>query len=509
MLESIRKGQRWLTLLLVAFVGAVFVFFMGSGGQTGSGAPTGKTVIQLGDFHLDLGDYQRLRARQEESYREQAGDNYDARALAPFLDAQTLRSLVDGVVLAQSAHNLGLGVSREEIQSLVMQSSSFRDENGKFNLDAFKTFTQYEFGNERNFLLTVERDILSQKMIGLLYDQATVSESEVRDFALYDLETVRFLFVALDRNILPKGEDISDEELQSFRAENEDTLKLRYQENIESFSETDRVHAAHILIQVGPEASEDETAETRGKAETARQRILDGEDFAAVAADVSDDPGSRDQGGDLGIFARGMNVAEIDNAAFSLEAGEISEIVQSAFGFHIVQVSEKLPARVVPFEEVATEMARSDATRRAASDRADRLGDAILAEITGGASLQEAATNQGLTPNYAGPISRRSDGLIPGLGGAPEVMAAAFALQTGAPTAPQAFEASGRRVFIELLERIEPSEEETTKAAGLLRDGLLNAKRNRLVQEWLDEQKSEFERRGELVINSELILGGS
>ena len=509
MLESIRRGQRWLTLLLVAFVGAVFVFFMGSGGQTGPGVPTGKTVIQLGDFKLDLGDYQRLRARQEESYREQAGDNYDARALAPFLDAQTLRSLVDGVVLAQSAHNLGLGVSREEIQNLVMQSSSFRDESGKFNLDAFQAFTQYEFGNERNFLLTVERDVLSLKMIGLLYDQATVSESEVRDFALYDLETVRFLFVALDRNLLPPGEEVSEDELQTFLVENEDTLKLRYQENISGFSESERVHAAHILIQVDPEASEDETAEARERAEAARQRVLDGEEFAAVAGEVSEDPGSRDQGGDLGIFARGMNVAEIDNAAFELAPGEISEIVQSAFGFHLVQVSEKLPARVIPFEEVAIEMARSDADRRAATERADRLGDAILAEIANGASLEDAASSQGLTPSFAGPIGRRSDGLIPSLGGAPEVMAAAFALHPDAPTAPQAFEAAGRRVFIELIERNEPSEEEIAKSADLMRDGLLAAKRNRLVQEWIDKQRSEFEQRGELVINSQLILAGS
>ena len=59
-----------------------------------------------------------------------------------------------------------------------------------------------------------------------------------------------------------------------------------------------------------------------------------GEEFALVAAEVSEDPGSREEGGDLGIFPRGVNVPEIDNAAFSLEAGETSEIVQSGFGFH-------------------------------------------------------------------------------------------------------------------------------------------------------------------------------
>ena len=509
MLESIRKGQRWLTLLLVAFVGAVFVFFMGGGGQSGPGTPSGKTVIELGDFRLDLADYQRLRTRQEEVYREQAGDNYDARALRSFLDAQTLRSLIDSAVLAQSARNLGLGVSREEIQNLVMQSANFRDETGKFNLEAFNSYAQYEFGSQKNFLENVRRDLLSQKMVGLLYDQATLTDDELRDSAIYGLESVRFLFVRLDRNILPPGEELSDEALQSFLADNEDTLKLRYQENLSGFSESERVHASHILIQVGPEANEAETAEARAKAEAARSRILDGEDFAAVAEEVSEDPGSREEGGDLGVFARGLNVAEIDNAAFSLEVGELSEIIQSAFGFHVLEVSEKLPARTIPFEEVVTEMARADATRQAAAERASRLEDAIQAEISAGASLEDAAANLELSPSYGGPLTRRSDGLIPSIGGAPEVMTALFALSPEAPTATRAFDAGVNRVFVQLLERTEPDEEEITRTIETARDDVLNAKRNRLVQEWIDSQRSDFEKKGELVVNAQLVLSGS
>ncbi|MCS5636076.1 MAG: SurA N-terminal domain-containing protein, partial [Myxococcota bacterium] len=499
MLESIRRGQRWLTLLLVAFVGAVFVFFMGVGGQPGGGTPSGKSVIELGDFRLDLRDYQRLRARQEQAFREQSGDNFDARAVAPFLDAQALRSLVDTVVLAQSAKELGLGVSREEIQSLVRQSTSFRDESGKFNVEAFNDYTEYEFGTQRNFIETVRRDLLSQKMVSLLYDQATLSETELTDSALYALEQVRFAYVALDSESLPPGEELSEEALQAYLADNNDTLKLRYEAEIDEYSESERVHAAHILIQVGPEASETATLEAREKAESARERILAGEEFAMVAAEVSEDPGSREEGGDLGIFARGVNAPEIDNAAFSLEAGGISEIVQSAFGFHLIQAMERLPARTRPFEEVVAEMAREDATAQAASDRATQLSEALLREIEAGMSLEEAAANLELRPNYAGPMQRRPDGFILGLGGAPDVLTAAFALDLETPTSKKAFQVGSSRVFLQVLDRSEPTDEEIESTVETFKAELLDAKRNRLVQEWLERQRSEFENRGELL----------
>jgi len=223
---------------------------MGVGGQPGVGTPSGKNVIELRDFRLDLADYQRLRSRREQLYREQTGDSFDAKTMGPFLDAQTLRSLIDSVVLAQSAQDLGLGVSREEIQNLVKESSSFRDASGKFDVEAFNDYTQYEFGSQRNFLASVRRDLLSQKMVSLLYDQATLSDGEIRDSALYDLEQVRFLYLTLDTETLPPDEELTDEALQAYLTANEDTLKLRYQANIESYSESERVHAAHLLIQL-------------------------------------------------------------------------------------------------------------------------------------------------------------------------------------------------------------------------------------------------------------------
>ena len=124
-------------------------------------------------------------------------------------------------------------------------------------------------------------------------------------------------------------------------------------------------------------------------------------------------------------------------------------------------------------------------------------------------SLEEAAASQDLTPRTAGPLNRRPDGFVPGLGGAPDLMSAVFSLDLEAPTAERSFEVGSNRVFVQLLERTEPEAEEVQATLDNLKEDLLNAKRNQLVEEWVDRQRSDFEKSGELVVNSELVLSGS
>jgi hypothetical protein len=111
----------------------------------------------------------------------------------------------------------------------------------------------------------------------------------------------------------------------------------------------EQVHARHILIPAGkpespdpnPTPSESDKAQARAKAEQVLKRARAGEDFAALAKQFSSDPGSKDKGGDLGWFAAGQMVPEFDKAAFALQPGQISDIVESQFGFHIIKVEER------------------------------------------------------------------------------------------------------------------------------------------------------------------------
>jgi peptidyl-prolyl cis-trans isomerase C len=126
----------------------------------------------------------------------------------------------------------------------------------------------------------------------------------------------------------------------------EASLEAIYEENPEAF---ERVKARHILVSFEQDATEAEKAEALEKMESAVERLEAGEGFAKVAEDVSDDPGSAVEGGDLGYFGRGQMVPSFEQAAFSLEPGERSDIVESQFGYHVILVEDK---KKLTFEEV-------------------------------------------------------------------------------------------------------------------------------------------------------------
>ena len=125
-----------------------------------------------------------------------------------------------------------------------------------------------------------------------------------------------------------------------------------YTKNPQAFQQGEQVKASHILVRVQANAAAEEREKARAKAAGILAEVKAGKDFAALAKQYSDDPGSGSQGGDLGFFQRGQMVPPFEEAAFSLKVGETSELVTSDFGFHIIRVTERQPARTQPLEEV-------------------------------------------------------------------------------------------------------------------------------------------------------------
>ncbi|SMC25852.1 peptidyl-prolyl cis-trans isomerase C [Desulfacinum hydrothermale DSM 13146] len=139
---------------------------------------------------------------------------------------------------------------------------------------------------------------------------------------------------------LSKGISVSDAEAEAF-----------YKERHELFERPERVHARHILAAVAPDAPESEKKAAREKIAEAQKRLQKGDDFATVASEMSDCP-SREKGGDLGFFGRGQMVKPFEKAAFALKPGQTSDVVETQFGYHLIQVMEKKPAETVPFAKV-------------------------------------------------------------------------------------------------------------------------------------------------------------
>jgi len=140
----------------------------------------------------------------------------------------------------------------------------------------------------------------------------------------------------------------------SIQVSDED-VALFYADHPEMFVNEAQVHARHIITAAGEGADSETVAKARAKAEKARERALAGEDFAELARELSEGP-SAPNGGDLGFFSRDQMVPAFADAAFALEPGQISEVVRSGFGFHVIKVEEKRPAGTLPLDEVSDEL---------------------------------------------------------------------------------------------------------------------------------------------------------
>ncbi len=156
----------------------------------------------------------------------------------------------------------------------------------------------------------------------------------------------------------------------------EEELKKYYEAHKSQFVEKEKVKARHILIKVPSNANKKEWEAAKKKALEIRQKLLKGEDFATLAKRYSDDPGSKNRGGELGYFQKGQMVPEFEKAAFSLKKGEISKPVKTTFGYHIIQVQDRTKAKEKSFDQVKQEI-----RQRLLRQKQIKLKDEIIANL--------------------------------------------------------------------------------------------------------------------------------
>lgn len=501
MLRILREGQRWIMGFVILVVGAVFVFFIGVG------APLVRSdsdvVVQVEDQEFGRREVERMRARQEEQLRRQLGDQYDPKLVDERLnlDALAANQLAQFAILAAEARRLGLRVTDEEIREVVRNIPDFQDEQGKLSVERFREFVQYEYGTERLFLQELRMQLLAQKALALLGDGATVSDPEAREALRRRLETVKLAYVAVDTTILPDGTEITDAQVDELVAKDEPRLRKFYDENPQRFHKPEQVHARHLLLRVPKDATPDQTAAIEKRMLDLRARLEKGEDFAKLAGELSEDPGSKDRGGDLGFFGRGQMVPPFEAAAFGLEPGGLSPVVRTDFGFHLIRTEEKKPAEDTSYEQAQREIARELVIADVAKTEARKRADAISAAVSGGKSVEDAARDEGLTLERTDKLTRRPDGFVPGLGQVDDLLEVAFALSEDAPSSPRIFEAGQKLVLVQVLERTRPSEDELAKQLPAEKQRLAREKRQLAQQSWIDARRKELEAAGLLRID--------
>lgn len=233
----------------------------------------------------------------------------------------------------------------------------------------------------------------------------------------------------------------------------ENDLRRAYNDQIDRFRNPERLKVRHILIKTS-EKPESEVPKLQAKADDILKQLKGGADFAKLAKENSEDPGSAVNGGELGFIVKGQTVKNFEDTAWSLKPGELSGVIKTEYGFHILQLQEKEDARVRPFEEVKAELA-NEVGRQLIFDRMQSSMDNLRADLVKSpANLDEvAAKHQAQVVRT--PLLPANDVNFPGVGSVPELSAQLFGLNKGDVTS--IIQASQDKLAVAVLNEIEPS----------------------------------------------------
>lgn len=453
MLDFMRRNARsWGIRAALGLITLVFIFFMGGGGRLGAGP---KPLAKVGDIEITRTEYEMAHRRNENYFRQQfQGQISDAMMKQLNIPKMTLDQLVDGAVLRAEGERLGLSVPEDAIRNQLMRVPAFQS-SGSFSPTLYRETVRAQGLSPSSFEESVRQDLLESQVADLVRRGAHVSEDEAwKDYQLANRK-MSLSYLVIDSSPLEKDVAVTDEALTKFHdAHQEDyrrpaNVKVRFvaykvadlagkvavsdvdmneyydlNKNTE-FQQDEQVGARHILKKIDKDASPEAKQAARAAAERIAQRIADGGSFEEIAKAESDDKGSAEKGGDLGYFGHGRMVPPFETAAFALEPGKVSEIVESDFGYHLILVYGKKPAGVLPFDEVKDRI-RSELAMQKAVDMAfdDSAEDA--AKISDGATLETLAAARGLIVEDT-PLFGEGD-VVPGIGTAPTLQAAAFSL---------------------------------------------------------------------------------
>jgi peptidyl-prolyl cis-trans isomerase D len=284
-----------------------------------------------------------------------------------------------------------------------------------------------------------------------------------------------------------------------------------YEANKRTYSKGEQVRLRHILVRMNRNPTEDEKVKAHDRAVELREQIQGGKDFAEVAKESSDDPGSKGQGGELGWNERTAFVPSFAQAAFNLKIGEVSEPVITPFGWHLIQVEEKKPAEEKPLASVSNEIAQVLLKKERASALAEADAKKAAAALQKGTTLatqfpdkkdQDAqAVEPGDRPRAidTGAFAR-SAATIPRVGAAPELHAAAFAKDGPGPL-PGTFRAGDAWVVAEVTARQKADEATFQAKKTELRDEAIRQRQAELQESYVEALR----KTAKIVKNEELI----
>ncbi len=377
MLDFVRQHARsWLVKVALALIILVFIFWGGYAYHSRNETEMAK----VGDHYISNAEFNDAYDNVRERYRRQLGSSFSDELLQKMgVRKQLLEGLINRQLVLQGAEALGLTATVDEVRRGIMALPVFAQE-GRFDQKLYEAYLRQMRTTPETFERDMADQITAQKVEAFIRNTALVTENEIMASYHFNRDQIRLAYVLLDPRSFEDKVTVDDAALKTFYEKNltrymdpekreiahvtinalelakdipitDQEAKDYYESHQDTYKKEKEVRARHILFKLKENASEQEVNKVRAEAEKVLEQAKQGKDFAELAKKYSQDEGSAKNGGELGFFTKKQMVPEFADAAFALKPGQISGLVRTAFGFHILKVEEVHEARTTPFDE--------------------------------------------------------------------------------------------------------------------------------------------------------------
>ena len=480
MLDRMRRHRNWLKwslgLVCLAFVLFYIPDFLRG---TGADAASSDTIARVAGHEITAGEFRRMYQAQLQAYRSAYGGNMNEQLLKQLgIDQQILQQMVDERAALAEADRVGIKVTDEEVRQRIFAMPAFQENGGFIGEARYQQLLRMQRPpmTPREFEDSVRRGLTVEKLRGAMTDWLSVADQDLEQEYRRRNDKIKLAVVSFTADTFRGTVSATDADVASYFEAHKADFKIpekrkiryvlididgmrakvvvppadverTYNNNVEQYTTPEQVRASHLLLKT--EGKDDATV--KAKAEDLLKQARAGADFADLAKKFSEDESSGKNGGDLDYFGRGRMVPEFDQAAFAMQPNQISDLVKTQYGYHIIKVADKKAATTRTLAEVRQQITDQLAYERAQT-QATTLAQSLEKQVSKPADLDRIAQANGLTVQESGFFAR--DEPILGLGPAPEVTNRAFEMKQGDVSG--ALRASRGSVFETLVAKQDP-----------------------------------------------------
>lgn len=414
-----RHAKSYIIKFLIGIIAIVFIFYFGYSFRSREGL---KVAVVNGEMISGV-EYQKAYRTILENYQKQyKGFWNDSLIKSLGLRTQALESLIREKLISQESRRIGLDVTGKEVQDRILSYPVFQFQ-GRFDEGRYRALLQNNHMTPEEFEEGIAAELLRQKMEQFLMSIMPITDPEVLDYYTLTNEQVKISFVHFSPKNYESSVTAEPAAMEAYFEEHKedyripDKIKITYievnpdqygdrttisdkqvsdyyEENLDLYKEKKQVRARHILFKLDMGASEAEETKVREKARKVLERAGKGENFETLAKEFSEGP-TKDKGGDLGYFSEGQMVKPFEEAAFKLKMGEISDLVRTTFGYHLIKVEDIKEARTKAIEEVSQGI-RDTLSGLARSDYAHEKALSLIDQMPYDADLTQYAKERGM-----------------------------------------------------------------------------------------------------------------